>query len=60
MAPDTWTTRDYPVLVAAAEHLDRTMGDALQPGDLTEATRLETEDVTRAMVALIPSHLGAR
>jgi len=51
---DTWTTRDYPVLVDLAEHFDAS-GLPVEP-DEVDHPGLDTEAVTRAMVALISGH----
>ncbi|OLT41395.1 hypothetical protein BJF86_15715 [Serinicoccus sp. CNJ-927] len=48
---DTWTTRDYPVLVDLAEHLDAS-GLPAQPHTLS-VQGLDREQITRAFVALI-------
>ena len=42
---DTWTTRDYPVLVDLAEHLD-VGGLPVQPHEV-KRDELDTEAVTR-------------
>lgn len=51
-ASSTWYTRDYPVLVSAAERLDQD-GRSFQPTALVEAVEISTEDISRAVVALI-------
>lgn len=51
---DTWTTRDYPVLVDLAEHLDAG-GLPVEP-DEVDHSGLDTKAVARAMVALISGH----
>lgn len=50
--PSTWETRDYRVLLAAAEMLDRTGGGPVEVTDLSSRTNLSEEDVIRAVVAL--------
>lgn len=46
----TWENRDRPVLVAAAEILDRE--HSARPDDIAQATGLEPEQVQRALRAL--------
>ncbi|MGB7448812.1 MAG: hypothetical protein WA892_06750 [Ornithinimicrobium sp.] len=56
---DTWSTRDYPVLVAAAQHLDAHPGRAFQPLDITlaGALGLSVGEATAAVIALMPDYL---
>lgn len=51
---DTWTTRDYPVLVAVAEHLEETRGAPVLSHQL--AKRLpshELRDITHSLTTLV-------
>lgn len=54
---DTWTARDYPVLVAAADHLERTQGRACQPHELARNIGMSSRDVTSAVMVLVPDYL---
>lgn len=51
---DTWTARDYPVLVAAAEHLDGSPGSPIQLHQLVRQLDMPARDVTAALIALEP------
>jgi hypothetical protein len=48
--PDVWTSRDYPVLLAIAEAVDR--GDWVRIQYIAEKTGLSVDDCYRAVVAL--------
>ena len=50
---DTWTTRDYPVLVAVAEQLESTHGAPLHAQGVEG---FPPDEVAAAFVALIPTY----
>lgn len=54
---DTWTPRDYPVLVAAADRLEGTQGRPCQPHELARQLGMSERDVTSAIKVLIPDYL---
>jgi hypothetical protein len=54
---DTWSTRDLPVLIAAARHLEDTVGLAYMDNDLLDPTGLDPDDLGRALAALNGSYL---
>lgn len=53
---DTWTSRDFPVLVAAARLLEQGQ-TFIRADDVCIAAGLTPEDATRAIEALIPAYL---
>lgn len=54
---DRWTTRDYPVLVAAAGYLDANPGRSLSSPDLAELVGRDHLETLAALSALTPTHL---
>jgi hypothetical protein len=54
---DTWSTRDLPVLIAAARHLQDRVGLADKDNDLLDPTGLDPDDLGRALAALNGSYL---
>lgn len=57
MSRDTWTTRDYPVLLAVADHLETTHGDPIEDWRLARKMEADARDVTDALAALIPGYV---
>lgn len=56
--PDNWAPRDLPVLIAAAEHLDRNPGSPTEPRELARnLPDLDRDEVARALHALSPTYL---
>jgi hypothetical protein len=56
LLPDTWSSRDLPVLVEVARHFDRST-DPLNAWQVAQATGLTAEDVTKAGRALASDDL---
>lgn len=58
---DTWTSRDLPVLIAAAEHLEDSLGKHINSTQLAQMVDLGPVEVERACRALVPTYLeGSR
>lgn len=53
---DRWHSRDFPVLVAAAQRLESN-GVAFLSNNLSLELKMTTDDVGLALAALVPSHL---
>lgn len=51
--PSTWETREWPALLAVAQHLDQHPGDELFLHDLAQTTGTDTEELRRATAALL-------
>lgn len=58
--PDRWTTRDYPILIGAADRIDRTMSQPFMPHELARDLGREPDEVVRALLNLIPTYLHGR
>lgn len=60
MDADVWTTRDLPVLRAAAELIDERAGRATDYRMIAERAGLEPDDVARAVVNLDQRYISAK
>ncbi|WP_134773566.1 hypothetical protein [Ornithinimicrobium flavum] len=58
MSRDTWTTRDYPVLVAVADQLEETRGQPFVSHQLAKRLPdLEPRDVAHSLTTLVGPYL---
>lgn len=52
LLPDTWNSRDFPVLLEAARRIDAEIGAGVRFADIAQATGLSEDDVVIAARAL--------